>query len=72
MSPQALNSGLEFKALVTAVTVVTTKTRKIIIRCNEELYRKWSTFVAESGFKNYEEALDYLLSLRRAPKIERY
>ena len=54
------------------MTAATPKTRKIIIRCGEELYKKWKVFVAEGGFKDYAEALDHLLSLRRAPKIERY
>jgi len=48
------------------------KLRKIIIRCDEDLYRRWRMFVAENDFKYYSEALDYLLSLRRTPRIEKY
>ena len=37
------------------------KTRKIIIRCTEETWRRWRVFVASRGFENYEKALNYLL-----------
>ena len=37
------------------------KSKVIYIRCTPETFRRFRVFVAEKGFKNYEEALNYLL-----------
>jgi len=41
------------------------KTRELRIRCSEETYREFKVFIAEMGFKNYEEGLKYLLKKER-------
>jgi len=58
--------------LVTVVTMV--KSKKIIIRCSKDLYKKWLIFIAENSdkFKCYSDALEYLLNSHKAPKVERY
>lgn len=37
------------------------KTKKIVIRCTEETWRRWRVFIVSKGFRNSEEALNYLL-----------
>ena len=37
------------------------KTKRIVIRCTEETWRRWRVFIASKGFRNSEEALNYLL-----------
>ena len=37
------------------------KTKVIYIRCSPETSTRFRVFVARKGFKNYEEALNYLL-----------
>jgi len=50
------------------------KSKKIIIRCSKDLYKKWLIFIAENSdkFKCYSDALEYLLNSHKAPKVERY
>lgn len=39
------------------------KDERIIIRCSSGTKRRFKVLVAEKGFKDYEEALKYLLEL---------
>jgi len=53
------------------------KERRIIIKCSEKTQKMWRIFVVEKGFKNYEEALKFLLSLyeqvsKIKPEIETF
>ena len=41
--------------------MVTVKTKKLIIRCNYDTWKRFRKWVLENDFKNSEEALKYLL-----------
>jgi len=45
------------------------RTEVIFIRCSKNTYRKFKLFVAEKGFRNYEEALIYLLNKARESEL---
>jgi len=49
------------------------KKRRIVIKCKEETWRRWKVFIASRGFRNAEEALNYLLDkeeVKWKPEVE--
>jgi len=48
------------------------KEKVIYIRCGEETFREWRLFVVSKSFKNYEEALRYLLALYKSIDVETF
>jgi len=48
------------------------KEKVIYIRCNEDTFNEWRIFVAAKNFKDYEQALKFLLDFYKTMRAETF